>query len=116
MVLREESEEAVVCIGQTSHSWLAGQLARAWGNERMGDFSPREEVCLGAEQHDVGWLTAFPARSPPRRAAEHPRGDRVQERRRAVRGALGPRALAARAEHRLVGLDRSEHPAGPFFG
>lgn len=55
MVLREESEEAVVCIGQTSHSWLAGQLARAWGNERMGDFSPREEVCLGAEQHDVGW-------------------------------------------------------------
>lgn len=21
----------------------------------MGDFSPREEVCLGAEQHDVGW-------------------------------------------------------------
>jgi len=55
MLLREESEEVVLCIGQTSHSWLAGQLARAWGNERVGSFARREEVCLAAEQHDVGW-------------------------------------------------------------
>lgn len=55
MLLREESADVVVCIGQTSHSWLAGQLARVWGNERFGGFARREEVCLGAEQHDVGW-------------------------------------------------------------
>jgi hypothetical protein len=29
-------------------------LARAWGNERFGEVAPWEEVCLGAEQHDVG--------------------------------------------------------------
>jgi len=27
---------------------------RAWGNERFGEVAPWEEVCLGAEQHDVG--------------------------------------------------------------
>jgi hypothetical protein len=39
----------VVCIGQASHAWVSGQLARAWDG-----VSPREEVCLAAEQHDVG--------------------------------------------------------------
>jgi len=36
-------------------TWVAGQLARAWGNDRFGSFAPWEEVCLGAEQHDIGW-------------------------------------------------------------
>jgi hypothetical protein len=44
----------VIAIGQPSHAWLSGQLARAWGNERFGLLDPREEVCLAAEQHDVG--------------------------------------------------------------
>jgi hypothetical protein len=35
-------------IGQASHAWLSGQLARAWSPQ------PSEEVCLAAEQHDVG--------------------------------------------------------------
>ena len=48
MLLREDGD-AVVCIGQASHAWLSGQLARAWR-----DVEPREEVCLAAEQHDVG--------------------------------------------------------------
>ena len=48
MLLREDGD-AVVCIGQASHAWLSGQLARAWT-----DVEPREEVCLAAEQHDVG--------------------------------------------------------------
>jgi hypothetical protein len=56
MVLREGPGDSVLCIGQASHGWLAGQLARAWGNERFGSFPRREEVCLGAEQHDVGWV------------------------------------------------------------
>ena len=44
----------MVAIGQPSHAWLSGQLARAWGNERFGGLDPREEVCLAAEQHDIG--------------------------------------------------------------
>ena len=53
MLLRPEGEH-VVAIGQASHAWLSGQLARAWGNERFDPPEPREEVCLAAEQHDVG--------------------------------------------------------------
>jgi Protein of unknown function (DUF3891) len=43
-----------VAVGQPAHAWLSGQLARAWGNERFGAVEPREEVCLAAEQHDIG--------------------------------------------------------------
>ncbi len=46
----------LLCITQTTHAWLSGCLARAWGNELFGYFAPVEEVCLGAEQHDIGWL------------------------------------------------------------
>jgi uncharacterized protein DUF3891 len=53
MLLRREGE-SVVAIGQPAHAWLSGQLARAWGNERFGAVEPWEEVCLAAEQHDVG--------------------------------------------------------------
>src|SRR3712207_5677659 len=48
MLLRPDGD-AVIAIGQASHAWVSGQLARAWR-----DVSPREEVCLAAEQHDVG--------------------------------------------------------------
>ena len=60
MLLREEGD-AVVCIGQASHAWLCGQLARDWrGLER------REVVCLAAEQHDVAWIDwdLAPRRNP----------------------------------------------------
>ena len=43
-----------LAIGQASHAWLSGQLARAWGNGDFDPPAPREEVCLAAEQHDVG--------------------------------------------------------------
>lgn len=71
MVVREEPG-GIVCIGQPSHAWMSGQLARAWGNERFGAVAPWEEVCLGAEQHDVGWQerdlepTLAPAGGRPR--------------------------------------------------
>lgn len=48
MLLREEGD-AVLCIGQASHAWISGQLARAWAEPQP------EAVCLAAEQHDVGW-------------------------------------------------------------
>jgi hypothetical protein len=53
MLLRE-SGTGVLAIGQASHAWLSGQLARAWGNDRFGYLDPYEEVCLASEQHDVG--------------------------------------------------------------
>ena len=39
-----------------SHAWLSGQMARAWGNEHFAAPMPYDEVCLAAEQHDIGWL------------------------------------------------------------
>jgi hypothetical protein len=53
MVLRED-DHGIIAIGQASHAWLSGQLARAWGNERFAPLEPWEAVCLAAEQHDVG--------------------------------------------------------------
>jgi hypothetical protein len=53
MVLRHDTA-GVLAVGQASHAWLCGQLARAWGNERFGAVEPLDEVALGAEQHDVG--------------------------------------------------------------
>jgi hypothetical protein len=49
MLLREV-DGAVVAIGQASHAWVSGQLARAWDPRP----EPFEAVCLAAEQHDVG--------------------------------------------------------------
>jgi hypothetical protein len=53
MLLRPDGDATLV-IGQPAHAWLSGQLARSWGNERFGAVEPYEEVCLAAEQHDVG--------------------------------------------------------------
>jgi hypothetical protein len=54
-VLVRVDDEGSLAIGQLSHSWLSGQLARAWGNERFPAPDAREEIALGAEQHDIGW-------------------------------------------------------------
>jgi hypothetical protein len=54
-VLVRTDPDGAMAIGQLSHSWLSGQLARAWGNERFPAPEPREQIALGAEQHDVGW-------------------------------------------------------------
>lgn len=53
MLVRVEGD-AALCIGQASHAWLSGQIARTWGNQDFATPDPWEEVCLGAEQHDVG--------------------------------------------------------------
>ncbi len=53
-MLFREGVGGVLAIGQPTHGWVCGQLARAWGNARFGTFAPWEEVCLAAEQHDVG--------------------------------------------------------------
>ena len=57
--------------GRRPHAWVSGQLARAWGNAEFGSVAPYEEVCLAAEQHDVGmaeWDTCTdvqPGHRPP---------------------------------------------------
>jgi hypothetical protein len=53
-VLVRNDPRGVVVIGQPSHAWISGQLARSWGNEAFGAVEPFEEVCLAAEQHDIG--------------------------------------------------------------
>jgi hypothetical protein len=65
-VLLREDEEGVLAIGQPSHAWVSGQLARAWGNAQFGRVEPYEEVCLAAEQHDIGMASwdLKPSRNP----------------------------------------------------
>ncbi len=53
-MLHRKDKEGLIVIGQPAHAWVSAQLARAWGNDRFGRFAPLEEVCLAAEQHDVG--------------------------------------------------------------
>jgi hypothetical protein len=65
MVLRHD-RSGVLAVGQASHAWLCGQLARVWGNDRFGAVEPLDEVALGAEQHDVGMARwdLTPVRNP----------------------------------------------------
>ena len=49
-----------LAITQTTHAWVSGQIARAWGNELTATLEPREAVYLAAEQHDIGWLNREP--------------------------------------------------------
>lgn len=65
MLFRDDGD-GVIAIPQPSHAWLSGQLLRAWGNDAFAAPSPHEEVCLGAEQHDIGWLSweAAPTLNP----------------------------------------------------
>jgi hypothetical protein len=55
-VLHRPHPDGIIVITQPAHAWLSGQIARAWGNRRFGTFEPHEDVCLAAEQHDLGWL------------------------------------------------------------
>lgn len=49
MLLRPDGD-ATICIAQTSHAWLSGQIARRWR-----DLQPYEPLVLAATQHDIGW-------------------------------------------------------------
>jgi hypothetical protein len=52
----DQPHDRTITISQTSHSWISGQLARAWGNESFDGFKPFEPICYAAEQHDIGFL------------------------------------------------------------
>lgn len=106
MVLRQDGD-GVIAIGQPAHAWVSGQLARAWGNARFGEVEPREEVCLAAEQHDIGMAAwdAAPELNPgtglPQSFLEMPVGRRLE---------LWSRApLLARSQSRYAALLVSLH-------
>jgi hypothetical protein len=77
-MLHRSSPEGLICITQPNHAWVSGQLAQVWGNEEFGQFAPWQEVCLGAQQHDIGWLkweqqpTLNPQTGYPRKFSELP--------------------------------------------
>jgi Protein of unknown function (DUF3891) len=50
-VLVRSDDDSALVIGQLSHAWLSGQLAREWGNARFGAVQTREETVLAACQH-----------------------------------------------------------------
>ena len=71
MLIRDDGD-TWTAIGQPAHAWVAGEIARAWGNDRFAPPPHREDFCLGAEQHDVGWSQwdlRPPLHPPARRAA-----------------------------------------------
>lgn len=55
-MLFHETASGPVAISQPAHAWVSGQIMRAWGNAAFGAAAPFEDVCLAAEQHDMGWL------------------------------------------------------------
>jgi hypothetical protein len=63
-VLVRPHDDGALAIGQLSHAWLSGQLARAWGNEQFGGIGPREEIVLGAQR----LLARYPDESAMQRA------------------------------------------------
>jgi len=56
MLHRVHEEEGIVVISQPAHAWVAGQVARHWGNEVFGKFEPEEDVYIAAALHDIGYL------------------------------------------------------------
>ena len=55
-MLERSDGDGTIVISQPAHAWVSRQLALAWGNDLVGDFSPRTEVMEAAGQHDLSWL------------------------------------------------------------
>lgn len=49
-MIHRADADGTLLIGQPAHAWLSGRMARAWA----WPFHPWEDVCLAAEQHDIG--------------------------------------------------------------
>ncbi len=54
-MLHREDGDGYIAVAQPAHAWVAGQLARQWGNATFGAVEPREAVCLAATRHDDSW-------------------------------------------------------------
>jgi hypothetical protein len=56
-MIHRPDRDGTLLIGQPAHAWMSGRMARAW----KWPFQPWEDVCLAAEQHDIG-MAAWDAR------------------------------------------------------
>lgn len=56
MLHRVHEEDGIVVISQPAHAWVAGQVARYWGNDEFGKFEPDADVYIAAALHDIGYL------------------------------------------------------------
>jgi hypothetical protein len=57
MFIHRRGDSAVsYLIPQTSHAWLAWQVASHWGNRRFARPVPRAETLAAILLHDSGWL------------------------------------------------------------
>jgi len=55
MVVREDPDSAAaLCIPQSQHAAISGQIAAAWGNGSFEMPTPRAEVVVAASRHDDG--------------------------------------------------------------
>jgi hypothetical protein len=54
-LFHEHDESGPYAIQQSSHAWLAWQIASHWGNRRFARPAPRAEVLAAVLLHDVGW-------------------------------------------------------------
>jgi Protein of unknown function (DUF3891) len=56
VIVRKQSNDELILIGQTDHSRLVGQLAAHWGNETFAVPQPYTSMVRAATFHDYGWL------------------------------------------------------------
>jgi hypothetical protein len=55
VIVREDPDSAdVLCIPQSQHAAISGQIARAWGNDLFPVPRPWDYVCEAAARHDEG--------------------------------------------------------------
>ena len=47
--------EPRLVITMAEHTALAGQVARAFGNDRFGPIAPAEQMFYVIDNHDAGW-------------------------------------------------------------
>ncbi len=56
MIVQSAAEnETPFVITMAAHMTLAGQFARAFGNDRFEAIEPRDEVLYIIDHHDAGW-------------------------------------------------------------
>jgi hypothetical protein len=54
LIIREQGDQLLL-IRQTDHAFLAGFIAKEWGNEEFPRPEPSESFCLAVSEHDNGW-------------------------------------------------------------
>lgn len=55
MMIVQDQGDQLLLIRQTDHAFLAGFLAKEWGNEEFARPEPFASFCLAAAEHDNGW-------------------------------------------------------------